>query len=509
MELEFDIVIVGAGSAGCAVAGSLAQRGLERICVLEAGPTDRVPQVRIPFGLLFTMGSSRDWQFKSVPQAGGGGQEVKVPRGRMLGGSGSINSMVWFRGRKDDFAAWNLSGWGESEVDKAFEDVEAAIRPQTLPDPHPLSLAFGRSLGSNTDSPPTPERESAGVFSVNMRNGRRWSAADAFLRPAQRQGRVTVMTGADVDHLMLDNGRAAGAVLVDGRTIQARGGVVLSAGSIGSPAILLRSGVGPGSDLSALGIDVLHDLPGVGENLHDHPAVGLHFAGRGSGYGLSWSQLPAWALSPVHWMLARKGRLTSNFVEAGAFLAPEPGGIPAFQVHFIPYHMGHKGNAIAWGEGYFADVNLCRPRSRGRLTLASPDARVPPQIDLGLFADPADLDQLVVGVKRLRGVLERAPFAERRATEVHPGEAVQTTEAIKEFIRTGAGTSYHPVGSLTMGDDMPAPVAPDLSLRGIGGLWVADASVMPSITSANTNAPSMMIGWKAGEFVAANLKGLQ
>ena len=252
--MEFDFVIIGAGSAGSAVAGGLAAADIGTVCVLEAGPTDAVPQVKIPFGLLYTMGSGRDWRFASTAQAHAGGRQIKVNRGRMLGGSSSINSMVWFRGRLDDFDNWDLPGWDGAEVARAFEAVEAEISPARLPDPHAISEAFGRSLGSNGLAPPTPERESAGVFHTNMRNGRRWSAADAFLRPAQRTDRCEVLTGANVDRIGFRDGRAVEVVLVDGRVISARRGIVLSAGSIGSPSILMRSGIGPAEDLRALGL---------------------------------------------------------------------------------------------------------------------------------------------------------------------------------------------------------------------------------------------------------------
>lgn len=502
MKAAYDFIVIGAGSAGCAAAWSLAENCEGSIGVLESGPTDAVPQVRVPFGLLWTMGSRRDWRFTSAPQPNAGGRRIGIPRGRMVGGSGSINSMVWFRGRRSDFDDWNLPGWRWADVEPAFEAVEAQVRPGPLPDPHPLAVAFGRSLRANADAAPTPERESAGVFEVNMRNGRRWSAADAFLRPAERTGRVDVVTGADVDRLITSGGRVTGVRLADGREIAARRGVVLSAGAIGSPAILLRSGIGPAGDLERLGIPLVVDSPGIGANLHDHPATGLHHEGARSGYGLSLRQLPAWALSPARWLMTRTGRMTSNFVEAGAFLAAEPGGEPEFQVHFIPYKIGHRGRAITWGEGYFADVNLCRPRSRGRLRLASRDARAAPEIDLGLFADSRDLDRLVIGVKRLREVLADAPFAAGAGREVYPGDRARSDDEIAETLRSRAGTSYHPVGSLRMGEDAAAPVAPDLSVRGVSGLWAADASVMPAITSANTNAPSIMIGYRVGEFVA-------
>ncbi len=506
---QFDFIVIGAGSAGCAVAGQLARAHLGTVAVLEAGPSDAAPQVKVPFGLLFSMGSGRDWRFQTAPQSGAAARAVKVPRGRMIGGSSSINSMVWFRGRSDDFDGWQVPGWSWDEVAPAFEEVEAVITPQRLPDPHPLSERFARALGDNGQAPPTPERESAGVFEVNMRRGRRWSAADAFLRPALATGRVDVITGAVVDRIGLKDGAARVVHLVGGRTLQARRGVVLSAGSLASPAILMRSGLGPADHLQDLGIEVLRNMPGIGANLHDHPAVGLHHAGPRSGYGLTLDQLPRWAWSPFDWLLRRKGRMTSNFVEASAFFRAAPVGAdgderPDCQVHFIPYMMGYQGRQIVPGSGYFADVCVCRPTSRGALRLSAADPNVAPEIDLGLFNDPADLDILTSGFLRLRQILATAPFESRAAPEAYPGTAVTTRDEVADYIRTHCGTAYHPVGTLSMGEG--GPVDAGLALKGIEGLWIADASVMPQVTSANTNAPSMMIGYRAGGLIAEAVK---
>ena len=509
MSLEFDFIVIGAGSAGSAVAGGLAEANLGTVCVLEAGPTDAVPQVKVPFGLLYTMGSGRDWTFKSSPQKDAGGRALNVNRGRMIGGSSSINSMVWFRGRMDDFDGWNLEGWTGADVAPAFDEIEARIQPNRLPDPHAISEAFGRTLGSNGMSPPTPERESAGVFHVNMRNGRRWSAADAFLRPALTTQRLEILTNANVDRIGIHEGRARTVHLIDGRILTARRGIVLSAGSIGSPAIAMRSGIGPAAQLKALGITPVTDAPEVGQNLHDHPSVGLHHAGRNSGYGLTAGQMLAWAVSPMQWLFTRRGRMTSNFVEAGAFFRAAPVGDdgdarPDVQVHFIPYMMGYKGRTITTGSGYYADVCVCRPLSRGQLTLTSKDPNAAPDIDLGILSAATDVDTLVAALKRLRRILADAPFDTMTAPETFPGAAVASDADLEAHVRSRVGTAYHPVGTLRMGDG-EAPVTSRLKMRQLDALWVADASVMPRITSANTNAPSIMIGHRAAAMIAKDL----
>lgn len=497
MQTEFDHIVVGGGSAGCAVAARLAEQPGAQVCVIEAGPSDNDIRVKVPFALVNLLGSdARNWKRRTVPMAAAGGRTVNVPRGKMLGGSGSINSMVWFRGTRADFDAWGQSGWDSKTVWSAYDAVEARMSPARLPHPHPLSEAFGRAFAANDPhAPPTPERQSAGVFHCNMKNGARWSAADGFLRPSG----ATTLTGAEVDCVRFDGKRATGVTLRDGRRITARAGVVLSAGSIESPMILMRSGIGPAGDLRGAGIDVLLDAQNVGANLHDHPGFGLHFAGSGSGYGLTLGQLPLWALSPFQWWLGRTGRLTSNTVEAGAFYSVTDNPTPEIQTHFLPFMMGWKGRAIVWGSGYFADVCLCQPRSRGQLHIGQD--RFSPLIDLNLFGDDWDLDMMVRGVIRLRTVLAQTDFGARRAPEAFPGPDV-TGDALKETIRTRAGTAYHPVGTVALGGPLDSTGA----VKGVQNLWVADASVMPRITSANTNAPSMMIGWQIGGHVAAAAK---
>ena len=499
-----DVIVVGAGSSGCVAAAQLAETGF-RVLVLEAGPSDAHPLVKLPFGLVFLMGGSRDWAMKSTPQKALNGRQIGVPRGRMVGGSGSINSMVWFRGRRQDYDDWNLPGWSSEGVWHAFDAVEAKLSPQRLPDPHPLSEALGEAFGG--DQRPDPEIESGGVFHVNMRNGRRWSAADAYLRPAMRTGRVALRTGAAVDRLIIEEGCANGVLLVDGAEVRSKAGVLLSAGAVASPAILMRSGVGPAGHLQAHGIQVLRDVPGIGANLHDHPAVAVHHAGPGSGYGLEMAQLLAWVGAPVDWMLRRKGRLSSNTVEAGAFLrVSKADGPPECQMHFLPAMLGWEGRAIRWGAGYYADIGICQPRSRGSLRLTSPDPRAKPAIDPNLLSDPLDMSLLIRAFLRLRSRLERAPFGSRKAPEAFPGPEVETDDQIAAHIRARAGTAYHPVGTVALGQGAEAPLTPEGNLRGFAGLWVADASVMPKITSANTNAPSMMIGHKIGASVARSLK---
>ncbi|MEO1640516.1 MAG: GMC family oxidoreductase N-terminal domain-containing protein [Pseudomonadota bacterium] len=483
----YDFIVIGAGSAGCAVAAGLAKAG--RVAVVEAGPSDAHPFVKIPFALIWLMGSGRDWQFKSAPQAALGGRQINIPRGRMLGGSGSINSMVWFRGRADDFDGWNVPGWAWSDVAPAFEEVEARLTPDTYANPHPSVEKLGALFGANTPTNPTPERESGGVFRFNMRRGRRWSAADAFLRPVIEDG-VQVLTGREVARIGFDGKTARSVHFKDGSAIRAARGIILSAGAIGSPAILLHSGIGPADDLQAQDIPVVHDAPGVGANLHDHPGAGLHFTG--AGYGLTAGQAANWLTAPLAYALGRKGRLASPTVEGGMFFnAAGDDSTPDIQTHFIPFFMNWKGSRYAPGAGFFADVCVCRPKSRGALRLTDQGI----SIDFNLLSDSADLDLMVAGIKRLRTLIKEAGID---GVEGHPGPDISSDAAIRDYIKTHCGTAYHPVGTLAMG----GPVTPRLAVEGVDNLWVADASVMPTITSANTNAPSMMIGHRAGQIIS-------
>jgi choline dehydrogenase len=499
MTLAADYIVIGAGSAGCVVAAELIRRQVGRVIVLEAGPSDQHPLVKMPFGLVWLMGSkTRDWRFSSTQQAGLEGRQLKIPRGRMLGGSGSINSMVWFRGTRRDFNDWGCTEWDWSSVEPAFQAVEEKLRPQQLSGAHPVTQKLSAMFSGNSGAAPTPEYESAGVYNFNLHNGRRWSAADAFLRPALGSGNLQIITGVEVDRIDIETHRARRVILVDGTEISAHKGIILSAGSIGSPSILMRSGIGDRSDLSAIGIDVKHDLPQVGRNLHDHPSVGLYFAGPNSGYGLTLGQSLAWAAAPFRYAITGKGRLASPTVEGGAFFnARGTDAVPDVQSHFIPFKLGWTGQRYTYGAGYFADVCLCRPKSRGELRLLSADPRVAPAVDLGILQDPSDLDTLVAGLFRLRKLLAQTDFGSYRAAEVFPAETAQSDDAMRRYVIERCATAYHPVGTAAIG----AVVSPSLNVMGIENLWVADASVMPQVTSANTNAPSMMIGWKAATFI--------
>ena len=523
---EFDYVVAGAGSAGCALASRLSENPVVTVCLLEAGPKDSSPIFRIPLGVMKLMGNSRyDWGYRSAPHAHLADRVVSVPRGKALGGSGSINSMVYIRGRASDYDAWaaaGCDGWDWKSVLPYFKRSEnnlnlgddelhgdaGPLHVADLPSPHRMIESFvaaGNACGvpANRDFNGVTQ-EGVGAFQTTMQNGRRCSPADAYLKPAMHRSNLVVMTDTSVDRVLFDGRRATGVDAVARGTsirIAARREVVLSAGAIGSPSILLRSGVGPADHLSDLGIDVVVDRP-VGRNLHDHPAVGIHYGGGNLGYALSLATMAENVLAPLRYVLQRKGLLASNTVEAGGFARTRSDlAEPDVQFHFIPARLGHEGSAVVWGRGYYGDACVLKPRSRGKLELASTDLHDAPHIDLNLLDDEADYDTLVRGLALVRRILADPNVRTDDATELVPGANVQDESQIRDFIRSRLGTAYHPVGSCRMGaaDDPRSVVDPDLKVVGIEGLRVVDASIMPEIVAGNTNAPAMMIGEVAAD----------
>ena len=526
---DYDYVIIGGGSAGCAVAGRLSADPAVTVCLLEAGPVDSDPRVRIPLGVMTLMGSERyDWRFRSTPHEHLGGREVSVPRGKTLGGSGSINSMVYIRGRASDYDRWaeeGCVGWDWQSVLERYKRAERNSRGaseyhgdagplyvEDLPSPHPMVERLVRA-GEDEGVPANddfngPTQEGLGNYQTTMHNGRRWSPADAYLRPALNRPNLTVMTGIEVDRIAFEQRRAVAvhARADDGSELRvaAKAEVILSAGAVAPPAILMRSGVGPGAHLASLDIQPVHELDAVGENLHDHPAVGMHYGGGHHGYALSLATLPGNALAPFRYLLSRKGMFASNTVEAGGFARTlETLEEPDVQFHFIPARLGHEGSAVVWGRGYYSDVCVLKPKSRGRLRLASADPAEMPLIDLNLLADPQDQATLLRGARLLRRILANPALRTGDAEELVPGPGVGSDDELMAMIHARLGTAYHPVGTCRMGSktDPRSVVDPELCVVGLENVRVADASVMPEVIAGNTNAASMMIGDAAAEFI--------
>ena len=503
---NWDTIIVGGGSAGAIVAGVLAQRDpTEKILLLEAGRSDRHPLVQTPLGLVRMMGHAGfDWRFESVPSTSQGQAVTKIPRGKMLGGSGSINSMLYVRGRASDYDGWaadhGAHGWGWKDVlpifkrmeqnpDRPDDELHGHQGPMHVEDqvsPHPLTRHFidaGQQLQvpSNQDFN-GPTQEGLGLYQCNMKNGQRWTGVDAYLRPVLGHSNLCVETSANVDRLQLSGPRATGVVLDDGQTLTANRRVILCAGAIGTPSILLRSGIGPQGT-------ALHS-PGVGQNLTDHPAAPISFLTGNIGHGLAWRNL-GWILSaPFQYLLRRKGMLASPTVEAGGFVRTDP-MLPEADVQF---HLG-PFNLAYWGHGLFADACVLRPYSRGQLSLNTDGS---PAIDLNLLSDERDVDTLLNGWQLLEKICSqmsqnRSAHGWKRVSPIlNPDDA----EDVRRWLKSSSYTSYHPVGTAKMGpkDDPLAVVNPaTMAVHKSEGLFVVDASVMPTLVAGNTNNPTMMI----------------
>lgn len=524
---EFDYVIVGAGSSGAVLANRLSADPAIRVCLIEAGPTDRSPFITVPLGVMKLSKDPRlNWLFTSSPQAGLDGRTVSIPRGRVLGGSSAINGMIYIRGHRADYDAWadaGCDGWGYDEVLPYFRRSEANSRADIdaglhgtdgelsvsdLRDPNPVDRDFIAAAGQ-LQLRPCPdfnvaEPEGMGIYQVTQKDGRRHSAAAAFLSGIRGRANLQVLTGAEVLRVTLSEGRATGVVLRRNgaeEQVAARGEVILSAGAIGSPDLLLRSGIGPAAQIAGFGGTVQHDLSGVGQNLQDHVDCMVICQSRSrTPYGISIPALPRLAREGLDWLFARRGMLASNMVEAGGFVRSSPAeSRPDIQFHIIPGRKSHRGRMVEWGHGVSLHTCVLRPESRGSVTRLSPDGA--PVIDLGLLTAETDMTRLLRGIRLARSILRQAPITHHGLTEIIPGEGVEDDEGLRDYIRANARTVYHPVGTCAMGTGPDAVTDPRLRLRGVRGLRVVDCSIMPTIVSGNTNAPAIMIAEKAADMI--------
>lgn len=517
----FDYVIVGAGSAGCVLANRLSEDRDVRICLIEAGEETRHPLVSIPVGMVGLIDHPRlNWRYVSAPQSALDGRRFPIPRGRMLGGTSSLNGMVYTRGQAADFDGWAARGnpgWSYRDVLPYFRKSEnnldledewhargGPMTVATVRDPNPLVGSFlsaARELQFPLNSDPNGARqEGFGLRQVNVANGRRVSSDTAFLRPARSRANLVVMTSAEVERIDVVDGRARAVALADGRRIVARREIVLAAGVIGSPVILMRSGLGPAGQLRAHGIEVVADLPSVGRNLHDHPSTQIIWRGATTeSYGLSVRAFPRHALSGLRYLLTGRGIPGSNIFEAAGYVRSRPDlDQPDTQLVFCAAFR-KPGGTIGIGHGYSIGVVALHPRSRGSVGLSGPRAHDMPVIDPNLLDDEEDLRVLINGIDVARRLLAAPAFAGKGDREVFPGPQVDGVEALAAHVRRSVNTAFHPVGTCAMGPE--GVVAHDLKVRGIDGLRVADASVMPTITSGNTHAPVVMIAEKCADMM--------
>jgi len=530
----YDYIIVGAGSAGCVLAHRLSADGRHRVCLIEAGPSDSNPLIHMPGGVVpLVRGWFANWSFWTAPQPDCAGRRIYQPRGKVLGGSSSINATVCTRGHAWDYDHWaelGCSGWSYAEVLPYFrksENYEAPLAERDRPYhgqggplnvterryTNPLSEVFieaaqqaGHARNEDFNG---AEQEGFGNFKVFQKDGQRCSNARAYLTPeVRRRPNLDILTGAQVTRVLLDGKRAVGVQLRRGgrdEELRAAREVILSAGAFQSPQLLLLSGIGPQAELQKHGIAQQHELPGVGENLQDHLDVIVETRAK-SRVPVSFHPMSLWAsiVAFFQYLFGKRGLLTSNFVEAGGFFKSQPSEpIPDLQCHFAAsgnVENGFKLSAML-GYRYIAFVCDLRPLARGRVTLASADPLAPPVIDGNFLSQRRDVSRLVAGVRKLREVLAQQAFDPHREIELSPGPALQTDAELEDWVRRNCGSNFHPVGTCKMGRDPMAVVDPELRVRGIEGLRVVDASIMPTLVGSNTNAPATMIGEKGADLI--------
>lgn len=506
MTAQFDYVVVGAGSAGCAVAARLSEDAGVRVLLLEAGPRDRRLEIGIPAAWSKLFKSEVDWDYSTEPEDGLAGRRIYWPRGKTLGGSSSTNAMMYVRGHRSDFDGWaalGCEGWSYEELAPCFARSPVTVSYQR--DPSPLTLAFVEAAVAG-GIPPNDDfngerLEGVGLVQVTQRRGRRSSTATAYLRPARRRRNLTVLTGAHATRVLADGGRAVVVTCVrDGHPWEARAEreVVLSAGSVGSPQLLQLSGIGPADELRALGIDVVADVPGVGQNLRDHIVAGV-LARTTRPLSLATAETKP---NLLRYLTRRRGMLTSNVAEAAAF-AHTRSDLPApdLELIFAPALYLDEGLRAPTEHGVSVGAVLLRPESTGTISLASADPFAPPLIRPNYVSTDGDLRVLVEGTKLARRVLATRPLADDIGEELLPGSEVQGDAEIAVFVRRYAHTLYHPVGTCRMGADDLAVVDPKLRVRGVDGLRIVDASIMPTLVSGHTNAAAIMIGEKGADLI--------
>ena len=528
--MEADFVIVGAGSAGCAMAYRLSEAGAS-VLVIEHGGSDAGPLIQMPAALSYPMNMPRyDWGYRSEPEPHLGGRRLACPRGKVVGGSSSVNGMVYVRGHARDFGHWaeqGADGWAYADVlpyykrmeswhsgghggDPAWRGADGPVHVSRGPRANPLFEAFveaGKQAGyPATDDYNGEQQEGFGPMEQTVWRGRRWSAANAYLKPALKRPNCGLVRGLAC-RIVLEDGRAVGVKIEHGgrrETIRARREVVLAAGSINSPKLLMLSGIGPGEALREHGIAVRADRAGVGQNLQDHLELYIQMAASQPVTLYKHWNLFSKALIGAQWLFTKTGLGASNQFESAAFIRSAAGvEYPDIQYHFLPIAVRYDGQAAAEGHGFQAHVGPMRSASRGSVTLASTDPRDAPLIRFNYMSQAQDWADFRTCIRLTREIFAQPAFAPYVKGEIQPGAAVQSDAALDDFIRENVESAYHPCGTCRMGraDDPLAVVDPECRVIGVEGLRLADSSIFPRITNGNLNGPSMMVGEKAADHI--------
>jgi choline dehydrogenase-like flavoprotein len=524
----FDYVVVGGGTAGCALAARLSEDSRRSVCLLEAGGSGKSVFIKVPGTLVMAQRSAAlNWRFQSVPQPQLNGRRISVPRGRGLGGSALINGMVYFRGNPRDYDAWaaaGATGWSYREILPYFRKSEhnenfdhspyhgrgGPMNVRSVTRPNPLNFSFFDALAglgySYREDLNGADSEGMGLRQLSIRGGTRETTANALLQPALGRPNLVVLTGTRATRIVLE-GRRAVAIEArsagGGLTVKAHLEIVLAAGAIQSPQLLMLSGIGDGEHLAALGLAVRHLLPGVGRNLHDHLASPVHMRTQSPlSYGVSLRAMPRNLWNAAEYLLFRRGPLANNVFESAAFVKSNPAlDRPDLQLVFQPAKRPGPSFPFPVGHGFAISPVGLYPRSRGRVALASPDPFAAPLINPNLLSSPEDLPPLINGIRLARKIFASAAFAPYRAQETAPGRDAASDSELADYVRAEAYTVHHPVSTCRMGSDAAAVVDPQLRVVGVDNLRVADASVFPSIIGGNTNAAVVMIAEKASDLI--------